>query len=118
VVRVQITQRLPSGAKAHPLFSASCGTTKVVPFQIPTFTTGCWCEGFPLVSIPRSLFPNPCSVRTLPCSLRLGIGALGTPFDATIDRVYGGYSSAAERLTVAQDVVGSIPTSRPNYKLL
>ena len=26
----------------------------------------------------------------------------------------GGYSSAAERLTVAQDVVGSIPTSRPN----
>ena len=36
------------------------------------------------------------------------------PFDATIDRVNGGYSSAAERLTVAQDVVGSIPTSRPN----
>ena len=35
-------------------------------------------------------------------------------FDATIDRVDGGYSSAAERLTVAQDVVGSIPTSRPN----
>ena len=35
-------------------------------------------------------------------------------FDATIERVYGGYSSAAERLTVAQDVVGSIPTSRPN----
>ena len=33
--------------------------------------------------------------------------------DATIDRVNGGYSSAAERLTVAQDVVGSIPTSRP-----
>ena len=28
--------------------------------------------------------------------------------------VYGGYSSAAERLTVAQDVVGSIPTSRPS----
>ena len=37
-------------------------------------------------------------------------------FDATIERVYGGYSSAAERLTVAQDVVGSIPTSRPNRK--
>jgi hypothetical protein len=34
--------------------------------------------------------------------------------DATIVKVYGGYSSAAERLTVAQDVVGSIPTSRPN----
>ena len=29
-------------------------------------------------------------------------------------KAYGGYSSAAERLTVAQDVVGSIPTSRPN----
>ena len=37
-------------------------------------------------------------------------------FDATIDRVHGGYSSAAERLTVAQDVVGSIPTSRPISK--
>ena len=36
-----------------------------------------------------------------------------TSFDATIDRLHGGYSSAAERLTVAQDVVGSIPTSRP-----
>ena len=34
-------------------------------------------------------------------------------FDGTIDRMHGGYSSAAERLTVAQDVVGSIPTSRP-----
>jgi hypothetical protein len=34
--------------------------------------------------------------------------------NATIDEVHGGYSSAAERLTVAQDVVGSIPTSRPN----
>ena len=34
-------------------------------------------------------------------------------FDATIEEVHGGYSSAAERLTVAQDVVGSIPTSRP-----
>jgi hypothetical protein len=37
--------------------------------------------------------------------------------DATIERAHGGYSSEAERLTVAQDVVGSIPTSRPNrYK--
>ncbi len=43
-----------------------------------------------------------------------GGAVLRAPFDATIDRVYGGYSSAAERLTVAQDVVGSIPTSRPN----
>ena len=34
--------------------------------------------------------------------------------DATINRVNGGCSSEAERLTVAQDVVGSIPTSRPN----
>lgn len=36
-------------------------------------------------------------------------------FDATIEGIHGGYSSAAERLTVAQDVVGSIPTSRPNF---
>ena len=36
-----------------------------------------------------------------------------TLLDATIVKVHGGYSSAAERLTVAQDVVGSIPTSRP-----
>ena len=42
-------------------------------------------------------------------------GLLGS-FDATIERVHGGYSSAAERLTVAQDVVGSIPTSRPNWQ--
>ena len=34
--------------------------------------------------------------------------------DGTIKRLHGGYSSEAERLTVAQDVVGSIPTSRPN----
>ena len=44
-------------------------------------------------------------------------GAPGpTWFDATIDRVNGGCSSEAERLTVAQDVVGSIPTSRPTVK--
>ena len=35
-------------------------------------------------------------------------------FNATIERECGGYSSAAERLTVAQDVMGSIPISRPN----
>ena len=34
--------------------------------------------------------------------------------NGTIEGAHGGYSSAAERLTVAQDVVGSIPTSRPN----
>jgi hypothetical protein len=33
VVKVQIAEKLSSGAKAHLLFSASCGTTKVVPFQ-------------------------------------------------------------------------------------
>jgi hypothetical protein len=43
-------------------------------------------------------------------------GLRASMFDATIERVRGGYSSAAERLTVAQDVVGSIPTSRPNRK--
>jgi hypothetical protein len=41
-----------------------------------------------------------------------GISEIG--FDVTIKGLHGGYSSAAERLTVAQDVVGSIPTSRPN----
>ena len=43
---------------------------------------------------------------------------LTTSFDVTIECVDGGYSSAAERLTVAQDVVGSIPTSRPNGYLI
>lgn len=38
-------------------------------------------------------------------------------FDGTIDDVDGGYSSGAERLSVAQDVVGSIPTSRPKFPL-
>ena len=33
--------------------------------------------------------------------------------DGTMFLVDGGYSSGAERLSVAQDVVGSIPTSRP-----
>jgi hypothetical protein len=51
--------------------------------------------------IPRQI----CSLSAHPRRIR---------FDATIDGVDGGYSSAAERLTVAQDVVGSIPTSRPN----
>jgi hypothetical protein len=37
-------------------------------------------------------------------------------FDATIEREYGGYSSVAERLSVAQDVEGSIPSSRPNVQ--
>jgi uncharacterized protein (DUF1800 family) len=41
VVKVQIAEKLPSGAKARPLFSAPCGTTKVVPFQNPTVATGC-----------------------------------------------------------------------------
>ena len=35
-------------------------------------------------------------------------------FDGTIERECGGYSSVAERLSVAQDVEGSIPSSRPN----
>jgi hypothetical protein len=36
-----------------------------------------------------------------------------TSFDATIRSIDGGSSSVAERLSVAQDVVGSIPTRRP-----
>ena len=39
-----------------------------------------------------------------------------TQFNATIIKECGGYSSGAERLSVAQDVVGSIPTSRPNLE--
>src|SRR5882762_12038957 len=50
--------------------------------------------------------------RAVGASVTLGDGH----FDATIYRLHGGYSSAAERLTVAQDVVGSIPTSRPNSR--
>jgi len=41
VVKVEIAERHPSGAEAHRLFSAICGTSKAVPFQNPTFTTGC-----------------------------------------------------------------------------
>jgi hypothetical protein len=35
-----MAEKLPSGAKAIALFSAFYGTTKVVPFQNPTFATG------------------------------------------------------------------------------
>jgi hypothetical protein len=41
VMKVQIAEKHPSGAKAHRLLSSICGTTKVVPFQNLTFTTGC-----------------------------------------------------------------------------
>jgi hypothetical protein len=40
VVEVQIAEKHPSGAKALCLLSIVCGTTEVVPFQKPTFTTG------------------------------------------------------------------------------
>jgi hypothetical protein len=40
VVKGDNSENHPSGAEAHPLLSASCGTTKVVPFQNMTFTTG------------------------------------------------------------------------------
>ena len=43
-----------------------------------------------------------------------GSGWAENRFFDTIRNVDGGYSSGAERLSVAQDVVGSIPTSRPN----
>jgi hypothetical protein len=54
------------------------------------------------VSLHGAAFPRSANAR------------LTAPFDATIERVYGGYSSVAERLSVAQDVEGSIPSSRPN----
>jgi hypothetical protein len=37
MVKVEIPKELPSGAEANTLLSASCGTTKVVPFQNMTF---------------------------------------------------------------------------------
>jgi lipid-A-disaccharide synthase len=41
MVKVESSLKLPSGAKAHPSNSASCGTTEVVPFQNTTFTAIC-----------------------------------------------------------------------------
>jgi hypothetical protein len=32
-----------------------------------------------------------------------------------VSSLYGGYSSVAERQTVALDVVGSTPTTHPNF---
>ena len=46
---------------------------------------------------------------------RVGKSGLYRWFDAILGPIDGGYSSGAERLSVAQDVVGSIPTSRPNF---
>ena len=75
----------------------------------PTFYFDCIANGIlaALVAVARCMREHPFADRPGRCA----------SFDATIDRVYGGYSSAAERLTVAQDVVGSIPTSRPNLLL-
>jgi hypothetical protein len=42
VVKVQIAEKHPSGAKAHRFLSNICGTTKVVPFQNLTSATGCY----------------------------------------------------------------------------
>jgi hypothetical protein len=44
VVKVQIAEKHPSGAKARDFLSGMCGTTEVVPFQNPTLTTGCWAD--------------------------------------------------------------------------
>jgi hypothetical protein len=60
--------------------------------------------------------PHAAQLQSGEASARLEAGAWLVSFDATIERMHGGYSSAAERLTVAQDVVGSIPTSRPNWQ--
>src|ERR1700759_4044298 len=55
-------------------------------------------------------------VRREPLHLAARLLSRDKSFDVTIECVHGGYSSAAERLTVAQDVVGSIPTSRPSIR--
>ena len=50
------------------------------------------------------------------CALSQHVAATENPCCQCYNQAwYGGYSSVAERLTVAQDVVGSIPTSRPKY---
>ncbi len=48
----------------------------------------------------------------LPCTFRLG-SSLPAGWMLQSER-YGGYSSVAERRSVAADVVGSTPTGRPN----
>jgi hypothetical protein len=40
VVKVNIAEKYPSGAKTRRFFSNICGTTEVVPFQNSTFTKG------------------------------------------------------------------------------
>jgi len=42
VVKVENSENHPSGAKARRLLSAIYGTAEAVPFQIQTFTTGCY----------------------------------------------------------------------------
>jgi poly(A) polymerase len=44
VSKDKIPENLPSGAEAHHSLSASCGTTKVVPFQNTSFSAGCDAE--------------------------------------------------------------------------
>jgi hypothetical protein len=41
VVQVKNVENLPSGAKARRYISTVYGTAEAVPFQNPTFTTGC-----------------------------------------------------------------------------
>ena len=73
------------------------------------------CNPDRLSSTPSAPAPGRPYLDHSTADLPLAVRPHAIRFDATIDRVYGGYSSAAERLTVAQDVVGSIPTSRPNF---
>ena len=64
--------------------------------------------------VARICFPLGLGGRPWGLSIEAGPN-LQTRFDATIEEIHGGSSSVAERLTVAQDVVGSIPTRRPNF---
>jgi hypothetical protein len=73
-----------------------------------------------IVRIKRTIGEVMLVSRGLAGSTRNGNGVVGRPENPQKSSMLqskvidGGYSSAAERLTVAQDVVGSIPTSRPN----
>src|ERR1039458_5043468 len=85
-------QNHPSGAEARNFCGCLAARLKPCPFKTRTS----WISTF--MRLPWTLPGRDLSTR----------------IDATIKRIDGGSSSVAERLTVAQDVVGSIPTRRPN----
>jgi uncharacterized protein YdeI (YjbR/CyaY-like superfamily) len=55
VVKVENSENHPSGAKARRLLSAIYGTAEAVPFQIQTFTTGCYPGGGHFLLVNRKM---------------------------------------------------------------